>query len=95
MSFKLIFANNQTLVVQATDTIHAWKNDTSYLNVGEDQAFYLEEIFKGTSESITTETHTNPLASLAGLLADADWLTLDDQPTTYYQTSNIVSLTTE
>ncbi|SPS03528.1 hypothetical protein [Latilactobacillus sakei] len=98
MTFLMTFSNNETVTLPETARFHAWKNDTSYLSVDEDQAFYLEVIFSGSyqealqSAKANQQTDSQPVNVLAGLLASADWLTLDDHPDKYYRTSTIVSL---
>lgn len=101
MQFIITFSNNETVTFAETDLLHAWKNDTTYLNVGDDQAFYLDEIFNGSyQDAIATSSEQQlakerPILALAGLFADADWLTFETNPDKYYQTKAIVSLTTK
>ncbi|MGQ2374607.1 hypothetical protein [Companilactobacillus zhachilii] len=89
MEIQVHMSNDETVIIKAATPISAYKQDNEfkndYLKTG-----YLRQIFEGNLGSPEIST-SEKAVGLAGLLAYADYFTINDVPS-YYKTSSIVSI---
>ncbi|UDM32702.1 hypothetical protein [Lentilactobacillus laojiaonis] len=83
MPVKIKLSNNDTLIVNNDTKIRAWKNGTS-------DPFYPTQIFNGTINDEQLSTSDERIG-IQGLVARADWFSLDNSDVVY-QSSSVISL---
>lgn len=91
----ITLVNNQTISLNNETIIHAYKHDNSVDTISGEPTGYLEtgylsQFFEGRINSKELDSSIQQ-AGIAGLLAEANYFTIDDQ-TIFYKTTSILSI---
>jgi hypothetical protein len=91
----ITFVNNQTLSLNNDTIIHAYKHDNTVDTISGEPSGYLEtgylsQFFEGPINSKELDSSVQQIG-VAGLLAEANYFTLEDQQV-FYKTTSILSI---
>lgn len=90
MAVKVTFVNNDEVMIFGNTSISAWKSDDISK---EEPVYYATGVVAGSWDEGKTLGTSEPVVALQGLFGSVDWFSLSDDPTKFYKTSAILSLT--